>query len=313
MRLPTARPVLLALLGLTVLDLLRVGSTLLEARPLPAPAPAAAWLRAQPGLFRVYSPSYSLPPGDGLQHLDGVDPLQFAAATAAIERAIGIPSAGYSVTLPPFSTADLANEHAAATPDPAALARLNVRYVAAEFPLAVPGLALAETFGTTRVYANTLPAERVWVDGQGHAVLTSWSPNRIVVSATGPGTVVLSEVAYPGWRVTLDGQPAPGLTVDGLWRAAAVPAGEHTLVFEYRPASVYTGLALAVAGLLLLASSLWRQPPLKNSSVVPEEPRPEGTPSPAALFCGGRGRGMGARRGLSQQPDFASSQPRRRP
>jgi hypothetical protein len=259
-RLPAARPVLLTLLALTVLDLVRAGSTLLEARPVPPVLPAAAWLQRQPGPFRVYSPSYSLPPGDGLQHLDGVDPLQLAAATEAIEQAIGIPADGYSVTLPAFATGDLAAEHAAAQPDTAALARLNVRYVAAEFPISAPGLALVETFGRTRLYANALPAERVWVEGEGRAALAAWSPDRIVVSAAGPGTLVLSEVTYPGWRATLDGQPVPVLTVQGLWRAVTVPAGDHTIVFEFRPLSVYAGLALAGAGLLILAASLWRRP-----------------------------------------------------
>jgi hypothetical protein len=260
LRLSAAGPALLALLALTAVDLLRVGATLLEARPTAPLSPAAAWLQRQSGPFRVYSPSYSLPPGDGLQHLDGVNPLQLAAATEAIERAIGVPSPGYSVTLPAFKTGDLASEHAGAELNPQALAVLNVRYVAAEFPISAAALVLVETFGRTHLYANTLPTERAWVQGGGSATLLAWSPDRVIVAGAGPGRLILSEVAYPGWRATLDGRPIPVQAEDGLWRAVDLPAGEHTVVFEYRPLRVYVGLALACAGLLVVAASLWRRP-----------------------------------------------------
>src|SRR5579859_1241000 len=93
---PSARTVAVVLLALTVLDLVRVDSTLMEVRPAPALPPASIWLRQQPGLFRVYSPSYSLPYDDGLQHVDGVDPLQLSDALAVIGPATGVVTGSYS-------------------------------------------------------------------------------------------------------------------------------------------------------------------------------------------------------------------------
>jgi hypothetical protein len=258
LHLPAAQGVLLALLSLTVLDLLRVDSTLLAARPVPDTPPAAAWLQRQPGFFRVFSPSYSLPPGDGLQHLDGVNPLQLASSVSSIERAIGIEAPGYSVTLPSFSTSDLATEHASAVPDAERLGRFNVRFVAAEFPITAPGFDLAATFGQTRIYANHGSAERAWVEGGGSAAVAMWSPNRIEVVAEGPGTLVLSEVAYPGWRASLDGTPVRVTVADGLWRAVTLPAGSHRVIFGFYPIAVYGGLGLAGLGLLILALAAWR-------------------------------------------------------
>jgi hypothetical protein len=256
LRLPAAGPALAVLLALTVLDLVRVDGTLIEARPLAEPAPAASWLRSQPGLFRVYSPSYSLPPGDGLQHLDGVDPLQMSAVVAEIERATGIASAGYSVTLPAFATADLAAEHAGAIPSAARLARFDVQYVAAEFDVAAPGLALVQRFGTTRVYQNTAGPTRAWMEPAGTARVTEWTPNRITATAVGPGRLVLSEIAFPGWRVTVDGDPA-AIMAAGIFRAVDLAAGEHVVVFTYAPWTVRAGLGMGVLGTVLVLAAVW--------------------------------------------------------
>jgi hypothetical protein len=74
-----------------------------------------------------------------------------------------------------------------------------------------------------------------------------------------PGWVVLADTHYPGWRVRVDGQPAPLLHANHALRAVAVPAGEHTLEFVYRPRSFQLGLwvslasAAAWAGLALVA------------------------------------------------------------
>lgn len=249
-------------LGLTVLDLVRVNSTLLEVRAAPGLTPAAQWLQAQPGLFRVYSPSYSLPPGDTLQHLEGVNPLQLAQPGKLIEQAIGVTATRYSVTVPAFEAADadLATMHIAAPLDPALLARLDVRYVAAEFDIPHPALRLVQTFGSTRIYENALwQTNRVLgTDPNAPApMLSVWTPNRIEVQATGPTQLVFSEVVYPGWQAWLDGQPTTLETFDTVFRAVRVPAGSHTVVLEFQPPLVGLGGVLAIIALLGLVA-LWR-------------------------------------------------------
>ncbi|MCC7359238.1 MAG: hypothetical protein IT317_07170 [Anaerolineales bacterium] len=257
--LPGPRATLVTLMLLTGLDLLRVDSTLLAARPLPAVSAAAAWLAAQPGLFRVYSPSYSLPPGDGLSHLDGVDPLQLAATAITIERATRLPASGYSVTVPPFATTDLAAEHAAVVPDADWLGRLNVRYVAAEFDLVSPGLELAQRFGSTRVYQNTYWRERAWLDAPNALPVrvTEARPGRLLLAAAGPGLLVISEAAYPGWQARVDGRPAAlTATADGLL-ALDLPAGAHAVEVVFRPRPATTGLVAALLGLGVLGIGAW--------------------------------------------------------
>jgi hypothetical protein len=92
--------------------------------------------------------------------------------------------------------------------------------------------------------------------GGGRAIVVRETPERITmrVQAKEPGYAVLADSYAPGWRATLDDSPAPILRADGLFRAVAVPAGEHILEMEYRPASVRAGLALGALGLLLVGT-----------------------------------------------------------
>jgi hypothetical protein len=67
-----------------------------------------------------------------------------------------------------------------------------------------------------------------------------------------PGLLVLAEVFYPGWRLTIDGVEAPIYRTNRMMRGAGLTAGRHRLIFTYEPDSVKLGLALSGAGLLLL-------------------------------------------------------------
>jgi len=135
-----------------------------------------------------------------------------------------------------------------------------VRYVAAGFDLQVAGLALRARFGETRLYENLSASPRAWLEpggapaGQPPAVvgLDEWSPERIQLQAQGPGELVLSELAYPGWRVRVDGAPAELEESLSLLRAVTLDEGVHQVVFEFRPLSLYLGLACCLAGLIFV-------------------------------------------------------------
>jgi hypothetical protein len=80
------------------------------------------------------------------------------------------------------------------------------------------------------------------------------SPQRVEVEARleSPGLVILADVHYPGWELTIDGTPAPIYRANRVMRGAAVPAGRHRLVYTYAPRSFRAGLVVSIAGLAVL-------------------------------------------------------------
>ena len=69
------------------------------------------------------------------------------------------------------------------------------------------------------------------------------------------GWVVFSEVMYPGWKAWLDGNPAPLLTANHIFRSLWVPAGNHEVRFRYEPR--WWKPILAGTGLWLLSLLGW--------------------------------------------------------
>ena len=82
------------------------------------------------------------------------------------------------------------------------------------------------------------------------ALIVAYAPERVVVRVAGDGgLLVLSDANYPGWAATLDGAPVASYAADGLFRAVFVPAGEHEVVFAFRPRSYHVGAVVSLLGL----------------------------------------------------------------
>lgn len=68
---------------------------------------------------------------------------------------------------------------------------------------------------------------------------------------------MFSEVYYPaGWNVTIDGKEAPYFCGDYVLRGMFIPSGTHKIVFEFKPASYYTGEKIAMIGSILVFLAL---------------------------------------------------------
>lgn len=221
----------------------------------------AEFLGEQPGHFRVYSPSYSIAMQTAaarrLELADGVDPLQLEAYAQFMEVGSGVPRSGYSVSLPPFEVG-ISRANIGFVPDPELLGLLNVKFLVSEFQIEAIGLEELESIDGSFIYENKLAQSRAWIEranGQVVLVAVDWSYNRIIIRAMGPGNLVLSEIMYPGWVATVDGQSTQIETHLGILRAVGLPAGQHEIVFEFTPLALRAGLLVPLAAVLALL--LW--------------------------------------------------------
>jgi hypothetical protein len=74
---------------------------------------------------------------------------------------------------------------------------------------------------------------------------------RVRTSSGAAGYLVLVDTYYPGWTATVNGVEAPLLRANAMFRAVPIPAGQSIVEFAYRPSSVFSGLIVSTAGLLL--------------------------------------------------------------
>ena len=91
-------------------------------------------------------------------------------------------------------------------------------------------------------------------DSTATVVLTKYEPNSLTytVNSAKGGVVVFSEVYYPGWSATIDGQPAELGRVNYILRALNVKAGKHEVVLEFHPSSISTTETIAYVALVTL-------------------------------------------------------------
>ncbi len=77
--------------------------------------------------------------------------------------------------------------------------------------------------------------------------IVAYSVNDVVVEVDSDraGVLVLHDLYYPGWEVTVDGAAQPLLRTNLLFRGVEVPAGRHRVAFRFNPLSVENLVAAA--------------------------------------------------------------------
>ena len=85
--------------------------------------------------------------------------------------------------------------------------------------------------------------------------LTSYEPNELKynVKSNQGGVLVFSEVFYPGWEATVDGQPVELGRADYVLRALRIEPGQHEVVMSFFPKTLDTTETLAYVALGILA------------------------------------------------------------
>ncbi len=90
----------------------------------------------------------------------------------------------------------------------------------------------------------------------GQILLNNYAPDNLIYTSTSTQKqlAVFSDIYYPkGWKAYIDGKPAEHIRVDYILRGMMIPAGEHTIVFKFEPASYKYGQIIAgIASVLIL-------------------------------------------------------------
>ena len=94
--------------------------------------------------------------------------------------------------------------------------------------------------------------------------LTEYTPRSLKYEShsSAGGLAVFSEIYYPGWEATIDGEPQEILRADYILRALEIPAGSHTIEFAFKPAPYIVGnkvtsISSWLVVLVLLGSIGW--------------------------------------------------------
>ena len=243
---------------------------------------------------------------------DGVEPVHLSIYDHYMAQAGGYQDDSFSVTIPNFGEGQIDSVLSDTEPNLHLLGLLNVKYVAAAFPMDWAGLSFQKKVGETFIYRNEfaqprawfamndLPIEEDWLSQLTHlpdsaqttlvtrpalredkpteepppVKIERYTANWIeaTIETNSAGWVVFSEIWYPGWQVTLNGQPHPIEPVNGLLRGLYInAAGTYKINMVYHPPSIIWGggiSGLTAIMMIVIGFWLWR-PHVKDEDSVP--------------------------------------------
>ncbi len=95
-------------------------------------------------------------------------------------------------------------------------------------------------------------------DAVGRATVERYGNSRVEIETSAPGRrlLVLTDIHYPGWQATVDGEEVPIHRANFAFRAVSVPPGTHRVRFDYRPASFRLGAGISGVTLVVLAGAV---------------------------------------------------------
>ena len=206
-------------------------------------------------------PKYNLPPRIALADVPGAmmlrDYEQYLAAAGEPHQASRAVGAEYVVlpgnqTLPGGERMELAAADASLWRDPRPTPRVWITRTAT-------ALTLTLSQRERELDVITLSQRERGLDEWCR--VSYYNPLRVEIEATlnRPGMVVLADQFYPGWQLEVETKgggkrPLPIVRANQVMRGAWLPAGEHRLVYRYRPASFFWGALLSVVGWMGLAA-----------------------------------------------------------
>lgn len=117
------------------------------------------------------------------------------------------------------------------------------------------------------------PAKEIKIknfSGAAEIVFLENTTVKVQSESTTDAFLVLSDLFYPGWKATVDGQPQEIVRTNYVLRGIFLRPGKHTVEFRYEPMYLYIGAGISILGLLVLLGIGYRA--LKSESGEGAEP-----------------------------------------
>jgi hypothetical protein len=120
---------------------------------------------------------------------------------------------------------------------------------------AVGDIKIESTAVIDRQFEKYLSGKKFSKDQQATIALKSYAPNKLVYQSKSSSDqlAVFSEIYYPkGWTAKIDGAETSYFRANYILRSMVVPAGNHEIVFEFKPKSYSLGNKVSLASSILL-------------------------------------------------------------
>ncbi len=122
-----------------------------------------------------------------------------------------------------------------------------------------------DTFGRAFM-VESLPLTNSSTPLAADVEITSYANSKVTISVVteAAGTLVLADSMYPGWQARVNNAPTDIQLVNGLFRGIELDAGEHEVVFDYKPRSWQLGKQISLASVaawvvLVGATFYWKK------------------------------------------------------
>ncbi|GBC97351.1 hypothetical protein HRbin16_03174 [bacterium HR16] len=113
----------------------------------------------------------------------------------------------------------------------------------------VGAVATGETADDWRVFPLSDPPMRAWTAHSGEALpVRDPLPQQVEVVNAPAGDIVLTDTAYPGWKIWVNGKPQSWRIFQNVFRVVTVPSSASHLLWRYEPDTLRIGLFLSLLG-----------------------------------------------------------------
>ena len=112
----------------------------------------------------------------------------------------------------------------------------------------VPGkeAVVESTDASDRLSHEQVPDNSRFARLDGETTIKRPGPQTVEVTAHAQTSafLILNDTYYPGWHATIDGVETKIYPANAMFRAVKFPSGTHTVIFQYRPGTLNTGLMI---------------------------------------------------------------------